>query len=733
MRREKLFLFAILLLVISACKNEIADNTKFVNPFVGTGGKGHTYPGASLPFGMVQLSPDNGIGGWDEISGYFYDHNTIAGFSHTHLTGTGVGDMYDFSFMPVVAPAKYGKINPKKPDVGVFSTFSHDKEHAEPGYYKVFLEDYKVLAELTATERCGIHRYSFPTTDQAQVILDLGYSRNWNFVQKTDFKLSKDGVASGLIYSTGWAKNQKSYFAAEFSQKFKDVEITKDSIILPKTKEFLGYKYKAIFKFDTKKEKPLILRVGISYADEAGALKNLREEVKTWDFDYYKNSANKIWRQHLAKIDVKSSIKDVNTLFYTFLYQAQLAPTLYEDVDGRYWGPNGKINKSKGFKNYCRFSLWDTYRAAHPLYTIIQPNRVNDMVKSMLDFSDQYGLLPVWPLAGSETGMMIGYHSVPVIADAVTKGIGNFDKERALKACIKAANSDVEGLPLYKKYKYIPYEDEIESVSKTQEYSYDDWAIAKFAETIGKKETANEYYERADYMFNLFDKETSFFRPKDKKGNWLKEFKPRDYSEHYCESNAWQYLFHFQHDVEKAIKYFGGKEKFAGMLDKMFNSHVTEDEDLPLFSTGMIGQYVHGNEPSHHVAYLYNYVGQPWKTQEMVRKIMKELYFNKPDGISGNEDCGQMASWYVLSALGFYPVNPVGGVYDLGSPSIDYAKINLDNGKVFEIEAKNNSDKNVYVKSVTFNGKNYDKLFITHDQILSGGKLVFEMTDKPVK
>lgn len=721
------YVFILSLFFVLGCKqNErLVD---YVNPFIGTGGKGHTYPGATAPFGMVQLSPDNGIGGWDEISGYFYDHNTIAGFSHTHLTGTGVGDMYDISFMPVVLPYKQGTLIKGKPDKGIYSTFSHDKETAKPGYYSVSLLDYNIDVELTATERCGFHRYKFPQTNRAQVILNLGYCKNWDFTTATSLEVTPEGVIKGSRFSEGWAKGQKIFFAAEFDKKWTSKEIIVDTV---KTKTENILIYKAKFNFITDGKTPVQLRVGISYADENGAEKNLRKEIPHWNFDQIRNETEAKWEKELSKIKIRTTNSVEREKFYTFLYQSMLAPTLYSDIDGRYHGPNKKINKVSGFENYCTFSLWDTYRAAHPLYTIMHTDRVNDMIKSLVQFYDEYGLLPVWPLAGSETDMMIGYHSVPVIADAIVKGIGDFDKKHALEACIASANSDVEGIPLYKKFKYIPFEKEVESVSKTMEYSYDDWCIAEIAKVLHKEDVYKEYKMRSEYLFNLYDASTGFFRPKNEKGEWFKEFNPRDYNEHYCESNAWQYLWSFPHDVYKTIDLMGGNKKFVAKLDECFNATVKTDEDLPIFSTGMIGQYVHGNEPSHHAAYLYNYAGEPWKTQEWVRKILTELYTDKPDGICGNEDCGQMASWYVFSSLGFYPVNPANSIYVFGAPLFDEATINLENGAKFTVLAKNQSLSNKYVQSVKLNGKPYKNSFIRHSEIIKGGTLEFVMGDKP--
>ncbi len=721
------YVLAVSLLFVWGCKKS-ETLVDYVNPFIGTSGAGHTYPGATVPFGMVQLSPDNGISGWDEISGYYYEHNTIAGFSHTHLTGTGVGDMYDISFMPVVLPYKEDIIKKGKPDRGIYSTFSHDKEIAKPGYYYVNLLDYNIDVELTTTERCGFHKYSFPKTEKAQVILDLGYSKNWDYTMASSITVKEDGTVIGSRFSEGWAKGQKVFFAAKFDTKWISKEILIDTV---KGKTSDIYIYKAKFNFKSDGSKPVLLKVGLSYADENGAVSNLNHEIPHWDFDKVRKRASSIWEKELSKIKITTTDTVEREKFYTFLYQSMLAPTIYSDVDGRYIGPNKKVNKVDDFVNYCSFSLWDTYRAAHPLYTIMHPTRVNDMVKSLVKFYDEYGVLPVWPLAGSETDMMIGYHSVPVIADAINKGIGDFDKSHALKACIASANTNIEGIPHYKNYKYIPYEKEVESVSKTMEYSYDDWCIAEIANKLGNKDIAQEYIARSHYMFNLFDTTTGFFRPKDADGNWFSKFNPREYNEHYCESNAWQYLWSFPHEIYKSIELFGGKKKFIKKLDECFDAKAKKDEFLPIFSTGMIGQYVHGNEPSHHAAYLYNYAGEPWKTQRWVRKILTELYTNKPDGICGNEDCGQMASWYVFSSLGFYPVNPANGVYAFGAPLFDYATINLENGKSFSVKAINQSKINMYIQSVKLNGEKYNKTYINHSDILNGGILEFTMGDKP--
>lgn len=702
-----------------------------VNPFIGTDYTGNTYPGAQAPFGMVQLSPDNGLPGWDRIAGYFYPDSTIAGFSHTHLSGTGAGDLYDISFMPVTLPYKEAPY-----PLGIHSKFSHDSEQAYAGYYKVTLEDYKIDVELTATERTGIQRYTFPGGDAA-VILNLTKAMNWDATTDAGIEIIDSVTVKGYRMSTGWARDQRVYFASRFSRPFESVDIDTVPLMDGNGKTTGGKGIIATFNYKTTPGGQLVISTAISGVDENGALNNLIAEAPEDNFDKYLAETTRKWDKELGLIAVEGGTPDEQTSFYTALYHSMLAPTIYSDVDGRYFGPDKKIHNADGWTNYSSFSLWDTYRAAHPLYTIVDPEADGDMVNSFLAFYDQHGRLPVWNFWGGETDMMLGYHSVPVIVDAYLKGIGGFDAEKALDACIATANDDeYRGIGLYKSLGYVPYNvvdpynSENWSLSRTLEYAFDDYCIAVMADKMGKKELANEFYKRSQNYKNTYNPATGFFQPRDDKGNWQPDFKPEEYTPHISESNAWHYFWSVQHDIPGLISLTGGKEAFSAKLDSMFTVGPKENEELPLFSTGMIGQYAHGNEPSHHVIYLYNKVGQPWKTAKYAHEVLTKLYKNTPDGLCGNEDMGQMSAWYVLSAMGFYPVNPVSGQYEIGSPLFNQVKISLPEGKAFTLTAKNLSDENIYVKSVTIDGKPWNKSYITHQQIIDGANVELEMTSE---
>lgn len=702
------------------------DYARYVNPFIGTDFTGNTYPGASVPFGMVQLSPDNGLPGWDRIAGYFYPDSTIAGFSHTHLTGTGAGDLYDVIFMPVTNPYKQAEA-----PLGIYSSFSHKNEEASAGYYRVFLTDYNIDVELTATERCGIQRYTFPEAD-ASVFINLKKALNWDFTKDSYMEIVDSVTIRGYRMSEGWAPDQRLYFVSQFSKPFGNYEL--DTTAIYKNKERCGVAYVGRFDFRTAEGEQMVVRTAISGVSMEGAEKNLKAEASGWDFDRYRQAATANWNKELAKIEVKGGTPDDKVNFYTALYHTMLAPTIFSDIDGGYFGPDKQIHQTGGWTNYSTFSLWDTYRAAHPLLTYTQPERVNDMVKSFLAFFDENGRLPVWNLYGNETDMMIGYHSVPVIVDAYLKGIGNFDPEKALQACIATANiDDYRGIGWYKKYGYVPYNLESESVSKTLEYAFDDYCIARMAQKMGKEAIAKEFFARSANYRNIYNPETSFMQPRDDKGNWIQDFDAKDYTTHITESNGWQYFWYVPQNIDDLIALTGGKERFTQKLDSMFTYTAHENEELPIFSTGMIGQYAHGNEPSHHVIYLYNKVGQPWKTQQYLAEVMHELYLNTPAGLCGNEDCGQMSAWYVMSAMGFYPVDPVDQTYEIGTPLFTEVKMHLANGKVFTILAPDASRTNFYIQSVKLNGQPYDKSYITHEQIMSGGTFEFEMGDRPGK
>ena len=698
--------------------------TQYVNTFVGTNGPGNTYPGAVVPFGMVQLSPDNGIGGWDRIAGYFWPDSTIAGFSHTHLSGTGAGDMYDLLLFPTNSRFT-NDLWPAQKAYRPYSKFSHDNEEASPGYYKVLLESSGIEAELTTTERVGMHRYTFPADTESKIILDLGYALNWDAPTETTIKIENDHTISGVRKSTGWARVQHVFFVAEFSKPFEEIELSPEND-LQNQSEVGGTS--ACFKtiFSTTEGEQVLVKVALSSVSVEGARKNMQAELNHWDFDKVRAEADKKWEAQLSTIKVSGSDYQ-KEVFYTNFYHLFLTPSLLSDVDGAYKGADQKTHVANGFKRYDTFSLWDTYRAAHPLYTIVCPDEVQNMIQSMLAHCDETGLLPVWSLAGNETNMMIGYHAVPVIVDAYFKGLP-INAEKAYEACRASGMNDSEEMQLYREYGYVPFNDEGEnwSVSKTLEYAYDDWCIAQFAKALGKEQDYKQFSARADNWRNLYDEKTNFFRAKDTDGKFLEPFVSKEYSNVYCESNAWHYLFATQHNIE-GFRDTMGQERFSELLDSMFTYSPVADDELPIFSTGMIGQYAHGNEPSHHVPFLYNFTKTPEKGQKYIREIIDTQYSNEPDGYCGNEDCGQMSAWYVFATMGFYPINPANGIYYLGSPSLDKAVINLPNGKKFTIKAENNSTENIYVKSVELNGKTLNKRYITHQQIMEGGELLFTM------
>lgn len=724
----------ILVFVMAACginrqNHDRAEHANLVNPFIGTDYTGNTYPGAQAPFGMVQLSPDNGLPGWDRISGYFYPDSTIAGFSHTHLSGTGAGDLYDVSFMPVTLPCKRAD-----EPLGIYSSFSHDDEEASAGYYRVKLKDYNIDVELTATERCGIQRYTFPGGKSA-VYLNLKKALNWDYTKDSHIEILDSKTVQGYRMSEGWSRDQRVFFRTRFSKPFSSVHI--DSSAIVRDGKRIGTANIVQFNFDTKKGEQIVVSTAISNVSMEGAEKNMKAEASHDDFDKYLVAVKDAWNKELGAIEVEGDNKDDIVNFYTALYHSKLAPTIFSDVDGSYFGPDKKVHKADGWTNYGTFSLWDTFRAEHPLLTYTDPERVNDMVKSFIAFYEQNGRLPVWNLWGNETDMMIGYHAVPVIVDAYMKGIGDFDAEKALEACVASANIDsYRGIGLYKKLGYIPYNvkdkynNENWSLSKTLEYAYDDYCIALMAQKMGNREIEDEFMERSKSYKNVFNPATGFMQPMDDKGIFMHDFNPEDYSEPICESNGWQYLWSVQQDVKGLITLLGGKDRFAAKLDSMFTLIPSQNKNLPIFSTGMIGQYAHGNEPSHHVIYLYNKVRQPWKSQKYVAQVMNSLYLNTPAGLCGNEDCGQMSAWYVFSAMGFYPLNPVSGEYEIGTPLFRRMKLHLANGNTFSVIANNLSKKNIYIQSVKVNGKPYDKSFITHSMIMDGDTVVFEMGEK---
>jgi len=734
MKVKILILAFTLISIASIAQKKVEPGNKLiskVNVFVGTDGPGNTYPGVALPFGMVQLSPDNGLGGWNRISGYTWRDSTIAGFSHKHLTGTGAGDLYDILVMPL--NSRFNEdLWLEEEDFRPYSFFNHAQEKAQPGYYSVVLQSSGIKAELTATERVGFHRYTFPAGDSSKILIDLGYALNWDASVDTYIEILNDSTLVGYRFSTGWAKDQREYFTVKFSQPVTKAEFFENNLPVGNLSAH-EKKTKALLYFKSSGSDTVLMKVSLSSVSVDGARKNMQAELPGWDFDKCVSDAENKWEQQLSSILVTGSEYE-KEVFYTNLYHCFLTPSLHSDVDGLYKSPDSTTRQAVGYSRYETFSLWDTYRAAHPLYTLLCPDKAGDFIASFLAHFNETGLLPVWSMAGNETNMMIGYHAVPVIADAFFKNI-KMDAEAAYNACKITAMSNAWDLEEYKKYGYVPSDGKNKGnwcVSKTLEYAFDDDCIAQFAKALHKKDDYLYFSNRSRNWINLYDATTGFFRPKNKKGEFVNGFKAKEYSDYYCESNAWQYLWSVQQQVDSLI-YTSGKSNFCAKLDSMFSYYPEPGDKLPIFSTGMIGQYAHGNEPSHHVAYLYNYVSQPWKTQKLVRQIMATQYSNKPDGFCGNEDCGQMSAWYVWSALGFYPVNPQDGVYIFGSPAIKESQIRCPGGKTFRIIAHNNSAENIYIKSVKLNGKTYHGFSITHQEILQGGRLEFFMDDKPQK
>lgn len=722
--------FAFIILSFALFANifgQTKDYTKYVNPFIGTGGHGHTFPGATVPFGMVQLSPDTREDNWDGSSGYHYSDNVIWGFSHTHLSGTGIPDYCDILFAPTIGEPEFFARSGDVSENGYASTFDHKNEKAEAGFYSVKLDEGDILAEMTATARVGFHRYTFPATSEANLIIDL---KHRDKVLDSELKIVGNNRIEGFRRSSSWAKDQIVYFVAEFSQPFTDYGISTEPNLVEKQEKAKSEYIKAYLRFDV--NKPLLVKVAISATGISGARRNLQAEIPHWNFEKVRADAKNLWNKELSKIEVSGGTDDQMTIFYTALYHTMIAPNLYQDFDKSYLGLDRKVHTADGFTNYTVFSLWDTFRATHPLYTIIDQKRTVDFINTFLSQYEQGGRLPVWEFAANETDTMIGYHSVSVIADAMAKGIKGFDYEKAFEASKHSAELDHFGLEAYKRRGYISMEDEQESVSKTLEYAYNDYCIAQMAQILNKKDDYEKYLKRAQYYKNLYDKQTGFMRPK-QNGNWISPFLPNEVTFHFTEGNSWVYTFFVPHDVNGLIDLYGGKANFSKKLDELFTTDSTLAGRFQPDITGLIGQYAHGNEPSHHIAYLYNYAGEPWKTQMYVRKILNEFYNNAPDGLIGNEDCGQMSAWYVLSALGFYSVSPSIQNYDVGTPLFKEAKINLENGKSFIIKSVNVSDKNIYVKSVKLNGKPLRQTFFKHEDFMKGGTLEFEMTDKPVK
>lgn len=751
LKSNSILLGGLLLLgTVFSCTQAEQDYASYVNPFIGTGGHGHTYPGAVVPNGMIQPSPDTRIYEWDACSGYYYEDTTINGFSHTHVSGTGCADYGDVLLMPTVGKQEYHPMGAKSQQMAYCSAFSHDNEVAQPGYYSVLLERYNVKAELTATKRAAIHRYTFPEAEDAGFILDFDYSIERQTNEEMKIEVISDTEIRGHKKTVYWAFDQYINFYAKFSKPFTYTLVT-DSVALEEGGPLLPTA-KVLLQFPTAQNEEVLVKVGVSAVDMDGARKNVEAEIPGWDFDGVRSAARQAWNDYLSKIDIRTQNADQRTMFYTALYHTGLQPNLFTDADGRYFGMDLKPHQgSVDEPVYTIFSLWDTFRAYHPLMTIIDPELNEAFIRSLIQKEKEGGVFPMWELAGNYTGTMIGYHAASLIADSYAKGYRNFDVKEAYRACLRTAEYDTTGIithprvlphlmPQAKYWKnkigYVPCDKDNESVAKALEYAYDDWCISQLAEAMGDEPNRTKYAAFAEGYKVYFDPSTRFMRGLDSEGNWRTPFNPRastHRNDDYCEGTAWQWTWFVPHDVDGLVELMGGRDAFIGKLDSLFVADSSlEGESVSVDISGLIGQYAHGNEPSHHMAYLYNWTDAPWKGQERLDQIMQNFYTNEPDGIIGNEDCGQMSAWYVMSALGFYQVAPGIPVYTLGRPMIDKALIHVKGG-IFEILAKNNSATNKYIKEVKLNGKVLDTPFISHNDIIKGGKLEFIMTDQPIK
>ncbi|WP_158825674.1 GH92 family glycosyl hydrolase [Mucilaginibacter lacusdianchii] len=722
---------------------------QYVNPFIGTGAvdknslSGSNFPGPTVPFGFVQLSPDTQDAPNDPASGYDHNDKTIVGFSHTHLSGTGVSDLFDVLLMPTTGDIKFTPGKAETKGSGYRSSFSHQQEQAWPGYYQVMLQDYGINAELTSTSHVGLHRYTFPQSSQSHIILDMDHSldkkRNyWSCrIIGAEIKVVDNHTIEGYRILTGWARLRKVYFRAEFSKPFTGTVLANGGRRYENGNIINGTNIKAAFNFNTTDKEQVMIKVALSPVSIENARQNMQAELPGWNFNQVSQQSQSQWEKELGKIAVEGT-PDQKQIFYTGLYHAFTQPNNMADVNGEYQATDMTIRTAPDKTHYSTFSLWDTYRAAHPLYTLIQPEKTAGFINSMMRQYDTYGYLPIWQLWGDENYCMIGNHAIPVIVDAILKGTPGIDAEKAYAAVKGSSITDHPGSPFttWEKYKFIPEDIQSQSVSITLEVAYDDWCVAQLAKHLGKTDDYNHFMARSEYYRNLYNPKTGFFQGRKADGKWLEPFNPMQYGGNggnpYTEGNAWQYFWYVPQNVPGLIDLVGGKNAFIAKLDKFFTLADTSAEKNGNAS-GFIGQYAHGNEPSHHVAYFYDYVGQPWKTQMYVAKVLNELYNNSSSGYSGNEDCGQMSSWYTFSAMGFYPVNPANGVYAIGSPILQKAAIQLANGKTFNVSVKNAGKTNCYIQSVKLNGKAYDKAYITQNDIANGGKLEFTMGSKPNK
>jgi predicted alpha-1,2-mannosidase len=724
------------------------DNTKHVKIAIGTGGHGHTYPGATVPFGAVQVSPDTGVRDWDHCSGYHYNDKAILGFSHTHLSGTGCIDLLDFLLMPATDDFHFDPMAAIDSPTSYRAHFSHDDEVAVPGYYSVKLQESKVKVELTATERVGVHKYTFPKSEKARFLLDLMHGGpnqtdpnkpattppvRWAFLKV----VGNDTIVGGRSQDV-WGMGRQIYFCMKFSKPFAHLEAYNNGLpATGETDEVRGTALRAVLSFATHEDEVVYVKTGISGVSVEGAEANLKAEVPGWGFDAVRSAAHAAWAKELGRVNILSGDTKYMEIFYTGLYHMMVAPTLFDDADGKYRGMDGKVHTlPAGAHNYSTFSLWDTYRALHPMYTLILGDRVPDMVNCLIRMAEESPAgVPVWPLQGEETGCMVGYHSSSVVAEAIAKGFPGIDAKAAYAPFQKReVDDDYRGLAAYRKLGYVPCDQQDESASKTLDYAYDDRAVAALAKAAGAMADYEVILKRSKNYTNLFDKESGFIRPRYADGHWAGPFDPKEISvtrkwRDYTEANAWQTTFCVQHDPKGLIEMLGGNAAFIAKLDGLFNQSSAMPADMPPDVTGLVGQYAHGNEPCHHVAYLYNFAGAPHKTQQRVRSLMETMYDNKPDGMAGNEDCGQMSAWFVISALGLYAVDPVSARYDFGTPLFDYVELTVGEGRKLIIEAKRQSPSSIYIKSVAWNGATVNGLAVDHAELVKGGRLTFHLED----
>lgn len=733
--------FVLLMCVLVSCKDTTKQNvsilnlTQYVDPYIGTGDHGHVFLGANVPFGMVQLGPTNITEGWDWTSGYHYSDSTIWGFSHTHLSGTGIGDLCDVVFMPVIGNPTLGKGDIKDINSGMYSFFNRKTEKVVPGYYAVHLDRYGIDVELTATKRVGFHKYTFPKSNNSKVVIDLKSHINWDQPVDTYLVQENDTTISGYRHSKGWADNQRLFFTATFSKPMKKFRVSDGKDETEKTalqsEGVIGEAF-----FDTNQDEDLYIKVALSPVSIENAKLNMQSELAGWDFQQTIANANKIWNEELNKIQIVTDNPATKRTFYTALYHTMIAPSEFCDVNGDYRGADAKVYKDAPFINYTTFSLWDTYRAAHPLMTIIQPEKVNDMVNTMLMIYQQQGKLPVWHLMGCETDCMVGNPAISVVADAILKGYNGFDVELAYEAMKNSAMLKERDLDIYDKYGFIPFdkETEPEGLSKSLEYAVADWSLAQVAKQLNKNDDYEYFLNRSKSYKHYFDPSVGFLRGKSTTGEWREPFNPftsTHRTNDYTEGNAWQYTWLVPHDIQGLLNLFGSTEAFSQKLDSLFIVDGSLGNEASPDISGLIGQYAQGNEPSHHVLYIYPYIGQPWKSADKIRQVLSEQYHDQPAGLSGNEDVGQMSAWYVLSSIGFYQVEPAGGKYIFGSPIVDEAIIQVKDNKTFKIIAKDNSVENKYIQSAMLNGKPYEKYYIDYKDIEAGGTLEFVMGNTP--